>query len=113
MKQVLKIDRAVNYHITKSIITLHEEGYIYDFLLNGVDQLWDVQENRSYPFNEININKIGKFDEQDGKTAKFIIAIETTDGSKGLLLSTNLNGDFLNQIRKGRLADDVQTEMLQ
>ena len=108
MKRILKIGRYVNCLITKSVIALHEEGYIYDFLLDEVGQLWAIQERRPYLFTEININKISKFDAHDGKATKFIVAIETADGLKGVLLSTGLNQDFLNCIE-----DDVKTEMRQ
>jgi len=108
MKQIFKIGRYVNYLITKSVIALHEEGYIDDFLLDEVGQLWAIQERRPYLFTEININKISKFDDHDGKATKFVVAIETPDGLKGVLLSTRLNQDFLNYIK-----DDVKTEMLQ
>jgi len=108
MKQIFKIERYINCLITKSVIALHEEGYIDDFLLDEIGQLWAIQERRPYVFTEVNINKISKFDDHDGKATKFIVAIETADGLKGVLLSTRLNQDFLNCIK-----DDVKTEMLQ
>jgi hypothetical protein len=108
MKRIFKIERCINYLITKSVIALHEDGYIYDFLLDEVGRLWAIQERRPYLFTEININKINKFDDHDGNATKFIVAIETVDGLKGVLLSTRLNQDFLNYIKDG-----VKTEMLQ
>jgi hypothetical protein len=95
--------RAVNVQITQSIIALHDEGYVYDFLLDEVGQLWDVQENVPFQLSEININKIGQFDEQMGKVAKFILAIETVNGSKGLLLATKLNRIFFDYLIEKRL----------
>ena len=108
MKRIFKIGRYVRCLIAKSVIALHEEGYIDDFLLDEVGQLWAIQERRPYLFTEININKISKFDDHDRKATKFIVAIETVDGLKGVLLSTRLNQDFLNYIK-----DDVKTKMLQ
>ena len=108
MKRIFKIGRYVRCLIAKSVIALHEEGYINDFLLDEVGQLWAIQESRPYLFKDININKISKLDDHDGKAAKYIVAIETADGLKGVLLSTRLNQDFLNYIK-----DDGKIEMLQ
>ena len=73
---------AINGHIAKLIIILHEDGYIYDFLLFGDLQLHCIQLASIHRFEEVNINRIGL----SGHTPKkLLIAIETTCGLKGIL----------------------------
>jgi hypothetical protein len=92
MKKI-NIDSTID-QIAKLVIELHEEGYNDDFELYGDSQLWDAQENRGYVFDEIKINKICQVGQHDRKAAKFILAIETTDGCKGLLVGVINNGFF-------------------
>ena len=84
MKKI-KIDRTVS-QMAKLVIGLHEKGYDNDFELYGGNELWGAQEGRSYILDEININKIYEIGGQDGKGTKCILAIETWDGCKGLLI---------------------------
>jgi hypothetical protein len=81
--------------MAKMIIGLHDEGYYYDFGLYGKTQLWGVQENRPYVFEEININKVYLILEPPGNGSKFILAIEATDGCKGLLVGMDLDKALL------------------
>src|SRR5476651_647471 len=84
MKKI-KIDRTVS-QMAKLVIGLHEKGYDNDFELYGDRELWGAQEGRSYILDEININKIYEIGSQGGKATKCILAIETCDGCKGLLI---------------------------
>ena len=90
------MERILN-QMAKLVIGLHEQGYNDDFDLHGEDQLRDVQENRSYVFDEININKICQIGGQERKAKKFILAIETADGCKGLLICSSMIGDLFKQ----------------
>jgi hypothetical protein len=94
MKKI-KIDRMVN-QIARLVIGLHEQGYNYDFELDGESQLWGAQENRYYVLDDININNVYETEGQDGKAPKFILAIETGDGCKGLLMCIACESVFLN-----------------
>jgi hypothetical protein len=91
--------RTLN-HLAKMVIGLHEEGYYYDFELYGEIQLWGVQENRPYVFEEININKVCPIMGPCRNGAKFILAIETTDGCKGLLVGIDLGEAFFELSRR-------------
>jgi len=85
MKKI-KMDRTVSL-VAKLVIGLHEKGYDNDFELYGDSELWGAQEGRSYILDEITINQICEIGSQDGKATKYILAIETCDGCKGLLIS--------------------------
>ena len=83
-------------HMAKIVIGLHEEGYYYDFGFYGETQLWGVQENRPYFFKEININKVCPIIDPRRNGAKFILAIETTDGCGGLIVGIDLEEALFN-----------------
>lgn len=89
--------------MARLIIKLHEEGYNSDFELFGDDRVWGIQEERFYVLDEININKMYQIGRHVGKCAKFILALETGDGCKGLLVvitrergDLNYKGETLN-----------------
>ena len=94
MKKI-KTDRAIS-PTAGLVIWLHEQGYSNDFELYGHSQLWGAQESRSYVLEEININKIFEIGGKDGQATKFILAIETADGCKGLLICIARATCFLN-----------------
>jgi len=108
--KLLKTGRAVNYQITQVIISLHEDGYIYDFLLYGVGQIWCLQEGTPHSFAEINIHEVNLFGEQNKKSKKFLFAIETADGHKGLLSATPC-AECLKFLKQERLTDDAKLKI--
>jgi len=87
------MDRTVN-QIAKTIISLHEEGYQDDFVLYDEVQLRRVQGYGFYDLSAVNINKICKVTGQGKSSVKFILAIETVDGFKGLLIGNNSDQGF-------------------
>jgi hypothetical protein len=97
------MEKFIN-QMAKTVIGLHEDGYDYDFEQHGSDQLWGVQENRPYTFSEININKICLIKACNGRPEKIILAIETTDGCKGLFIQSNMNGFIKEGLNKNQLS---------
>ncbi len=83
-----------------TVIGLHEEGYGDDFERYGTDQLWDMQENRPYTLGEINITKICHVQNHNGKSKKIILAIEKTDGCKGLFVVSAMHRFFIRRLCK-------------
>jgi len=73
---------TISYHAAKLIIILHEDGYIYDFLLLDDLQIHCIQRPSIHTFDEVNVNRLGIY---GGSPKKLLIAIETADGLKGIL----------------------------
>jgi hypothetical protein len=91
-----EMNRTLN-RIAKVIIALHEEGYNDDFEWHGKDLIWDIQQNRSYDIDEIHIRKICPISSRSIAAAKLVLAIETVDGIKGLLIDYCMNGDCFGE----------------
>ena len=71
------------------IISLHEKGYVYDFLYFDIQQLLCIQENIYYRLSEVNIIHAYSIDMALNNSKMIISAIETTTGIRGLLISTH------------------------
>lgn len=88
------VDKTEKHCICTLIISLHEDGYVYDFHLDEIGRIGCVQECTMHLFSEININKARLFD-VDCRTAKrIVLAIETANGLKGVLY-TRLSKEYL------------------
>jgi hypothetical protein len=74
--------KAVNRRVAQFIIILHEDGYIYDFILVGNLQIQCVQESSTHTCDEVNINRIGLC---GSSPQRLLIAIETATGIRGIL----------------------------
>jgi len=80
----LNAQEAVSYRISRLIITLHEDGYIYDFYLLHDLKICCAQACSTHSFEEITINRIGLCGHNP---QKMLIAVETNCGLKGMLIT--------------------------
>jgi len=79
--------RLVNHEITKRIISLHNQGYVVDFQI-GRNRNIICNDEDPYPiFRDFTIKIIDLCFDQLSGSYKYLHAIETECGKKGLLLA--------------------------
>jgi hypothetical protein len=87
MKQQRKFLK-INKDLTLMVISLHAGGYIFDF--QDMDsQFVCLQNNHSFPAAGVQISTAGHSYDQLSKSFKYVYAIDTNSGLKGLMLSNN------------------------
>jgi hypothetical protein len=85
MKEQRKTSK-IKADLTRIVINLHAGGYIFDF--HDMDsQLVCLQNNRSFPATGVQISIAGHYYDQLSKSFKYVYAIDTNSGLKGLMLS--------------------------
>jgi len=110
----LNVDKEVRHYNFRLILTLHEDGYVYDFHLLDDLKVCCLQECSIHSFEEITINKIGLC---RNSPKKLLIAIETAGGLKGLLITVfNMECFALLKkeglLSKTRLVEDAQLQLV-
>ncbi len=88
-KAVSKI-RKLNSAITNRIIELQNLGYFYDFIVIGKQKFVCLQDNYCFLRHDISIKLIDQVYDQLHQCYKYIHAIETSTGHKGLLLEKGI-----------------------
>ena len=79
--------RLVNQKITQRIISLHKQGYVVDFQLGNHHNII-CNDEEPYPvFRDFSIRIIDLCFDQLSNSYKYLHAIETECGKKGLLLA--------------------------
>ena len=79
--------RKLNNALTMSVIDLHDQGYTHDFLPMQNHHFLCLQDSVDFDIADLNIKVMAQGFDQLTKTYKYIHAIETINGSKGLLVS--------------------------
>ena len=87
MKEQMKSSK-INVDLTRIVINLHAGGYIFDFQDLGA-QFLCLQNNRFFPASEVQLSIAGHYYDQLSKSFKYVYAIDTNSGLKGLILSNN------------------------
>ena len=87
MKEQMKSSK-INVDLTRIVINLHAGGYIFDFQDLGT-QFVCLQNNGSFPASDVQISIAGHYYDQLSKSFKYVYAIDTNSGLKGLILSNN------------------------
>jgi hypothetical protein len=107
------MDKIVRHRFFRLIMNLHEDGYVYDFHLLHDLNVCCLQECSVHSFDEITVNKIGLC---ENMPRKLLIAIETTGGLKGLLITVFSIEcfDLLKKeglLSKARLIEEAQLKL--
>ncbi|MBD1362500.1 hypothetical protein IDJ77_01640 [Mucilaginibacter sp. ZT4R22] len=96
MKILKNSARKLNNALTMSVINLHDQGYIHDFLPMQNQHFLCLQDSVDFDISDLNIKVMAQGFDQLTKTHKYIHTIETINGSKGLLVSdVNCCGDAI------------------
>jgi len=82
----------VNVDLAQMVINLHAGGYIFDFQ-DVESHFVCLQDNHSFPATDVQISEAGHCYDQSSKSIKYIYAIDTDSGLKGLMLSSK---SFIN-----------------
>jgi len=79
--------------LTSRVIDLHDKGYTDDFLSIQDERFLCIQNSEDFSLADLNIKVIDEGFDQLSKTYKYIHTIETTNGSKGLLVTDFIFAD--------------------
>jgi len=106
MKEQRKTSK-IKADLTHIVINLHSGGYIFDF--HDMDsQLICLQNNRSFPAADVQISMAGDYYDPLSKSFKYVYAIDTYSGLKGLMLS-NKTSPFRYESRIDFPVDESET----
>lgn len=83
---MLKKIKRLNALITKRVIELQANGYLYDFKSTEDGQFLCLQDSNNFSIPDISIRLIDQVYDQFSQTYKYIHTVETASGHKGLLL---------------------------
>jgi len=86
--------RKVNGSITNKVIELHNDGYIFDFLILDQLEVLCLQDNKRIPREHVLVKVQGQGYDLFSHTFKYIHTIETTCGKRGLLLTEQVYSWF-------------------
>ena len=88
--------RKLNNALTKRVINWHDKGYTDDFLAMQDQRFFCLQNSQHFHLADLSIELVDEGFDQLTKTRKYIHIVETSNGSKGLLLSdVNCCGEML------------------
>ncbi|HTM98221.1 MAG TPA: hypothetical protein VL088_05745 [Pedobacter sp.] len=90
MKSTLSKIKKMNVLITNRIIELQDQGYLYDFMSVGKQRFLCLQDSVCFHAPDVSIKLIDQLYDQVGKCYKYIHAVETASGCKGLLLEEQI-----------------------
>jgi len=79
--------KTLNGTLTKWVINLHQQGYTDDFLTLHGKRLQCVQNGESFSMEELSIKVIDQGFDHLTKTYKYVHAIDTQNGGKGILIA--------------------------
>ncbi|MFC0513050.1 hypothetical protein ACFFGT_02525 [Mucilaginibacter angelicae] len=82
--------RKINYSLTERVKQLHSEGYVYDFAVDTGKTVFCLQSNSAIENSAFTVKLIDQIYDQLFMGYKYIHAIETDTGEKGILLSPEI-----------------------
>jgi|ERR1700742_1085387 len=100
MKKQLKSSK-INDDLAQMVINLHASGYVFDFQ-NMENQFICLQNNRTFPTTSVEISRAGHYYDQLSRSYKYMYAIDTNNGVKGLMLSNKSLMDKASSTKKVR-----------
>ena len=90
MKATLSKIKKMNGVITKRIIELQDQGYLYDFMSAGKKNFICLQDSICFQSPDVSIKLIDQVYDHFSHCYKYIHAVETATGHKGLLLEEGI-----------------------
>ena len=90
MRSALSKTRRLNGVITKRVIELQDQGYLYDFLSMGKQKFLCLQDSICFHDRDISIKVVDQVYDHFSHCYKYIHAVETATGHKGLLLEEGI-----------------------
>jgi hypothetical protein len=82
--------RKINFSLTERVKQLHSEGYVYDFAINASKDFFCIQNNATVDSRAVTVKLVDQIYDQLFRNYKYIHAIETDTGEKGILLSPEI-----------------------
>ncbi|MDP9077061.1 MAG: hypothetical protein M3O71_06525 [Bacteroidota bacterium] len=80
------IPRKINVALTKRVIALHDQGYVFDFSVTTDHDILCVQDGRLFTVDQTTIIVVDMLFDQITYAYKYIHVVETCCGDKGLLV---------------------------
>ncbi|MES2650661.1 MAG: hypothetical protein V4663_02920 [Bacteroidota bacterium] len=93
MKVTLSKIKKLNSVITKRVIELQDQGYLYDFMFLGKQKFICLQDSVCFHAPDVSIKVIDQVYDQFSNCYKYIHAIETASGYKGVLLEEEIHAN--------------------
>ena len=90
MKSTLLKIRKLNNAITKRVIALQDQGYLYDFMYMGKESFLCLQDSICFQAPDVSIKLIDQVYDQFSNCYKYIHVVETASGCKGLILDEEI-----------------------
>ena len=90
MKATLSKIKKMNSVITKRIIELQDQGYLYDFMSVGKQKFQCLQDSVCFQSPDVSIKLVDQVYDHFSNCYKYIHAVETATGHKGLLLEEGI-----------------------
>ena len=90
MKSTLSKIKKMNNVITKKIIQLQDEGYLYDFMCLGTEKFVCLQDSVCFQAPDVCIKVVDQAYDQFSNCYKYIHVVETATGHKGLMLEEGI-----------------------
>ena len=90
MKTTLPKLKKLNVLITNRIIELQHQGYLYDFTSVDKQRFLCLQDSLCFHTTDVSIKLIDQVYDQLSNSYKYIHAIETASGCKGLMLEEGI-----------------------
>lgn len=90
MKATLSKIKKMNRVITKRVIELQDRGYLYDFKSLGKQKFLCLQDSVCFQSPDVSIKLIDQVYDQFSNCYKYIHAVETATGHRGLLLEEGI-----------------------
>jgi hypothetical protein len=90
----------LNSALTKTVIALHDQGYVFDFLITVDNSILCIQDNRSFTLDQVSITLVDLSFDYFTKCYKYIHTVETCCGDSGLLIDSRvcINSFFTSKL---------------
>jgi len=76
----------INNALTRRVAQLHHQGYGFDFGISGNQELFCMQDNRSFTRDALSITLVDQVYDKLFKQFKYVHTVEAESGEKGILL---------------------------
>lgn len=90
MKVTLSKIKKINSLITKRVIELQDQGYLYDFMCVEKQKFVCLQDSVCFHSPDVSIRLVDQVYDQFSNCYKYIHAVETSTGHKGLMLEEGI-----------------------
>lgn len=90
MNNEIYYKRKLNSLMTKRVIELQGKGFDYDFILLSNNCLMCLQSSTTFSFQSFFVMLVDQVYDNLSESYKYIHAIETVSGERGVLLTENI-----------------------